>query len=271
MAPVDIHRHTPAGTLASPLTPVSTPDASSTPSQTPTTQNPSTETLPTRTYRHRRVVLGVLSFAAVSLWVYHVNHAPSIPNAALTQRASAATLPSAGKPSPSALISSVLTQAKAYAAANGTYTGFTPAEPPGVLVGAAGPGMVVSVRSATSCLYSGVLPSGQKPVLTDATGSACTAAAINAARAALAREATASVSDQKSTLTSTATQVLADLQAFSLSSAGTFKTVPSNLTIAGVTILHRSSAAITVRITSGSSCETLRVPATLTGTSTGTC
>jgi hypothetical protein len=208
------------------------------------------------TYRLRRAGLTVLTVVGLGFWLYHSNQPAPQVSSALAQSSVATTIVS----DPSALIQSVLTQGEDYVAVHGTFTGFNPTEPSGVLIGAAGPGMVVSVQSGSACLYSGILPSGPRPVLSDPSLQACTPALVAQAKSTLAAEALANASDNQATLSSSAAQVESALRTWSLASGADFSKAPSSLGIAGTTVLSRTASQMVVKIASGPACEILTVP-----------
>ena len=238
----------------SPATPAISSPTPATPAADVST--PASATPPIATFRRRRAILAFAAFAVVGLWLYHVNQpATTAPQALSALDQTATTLPA----SPTTLIQGVLSQALSYQQVHGSFTGFAPAEPAGVLVGADGPGMVVSASSGTTCLYSGILPSGQKPVLSDPSGQACTPALVAAAKATLAAEATASARDAQATLAATAAQVQSAMVTFAAAGHGSYALVPSSLGIAGTTVLSHSPSQVAVKVSSGSACEILTI------------
>ena len=80
---------------------------------------------------------------------------------------------------PQEQIAAILQLGEQWVNAHGNFDGFAPTLPSGVLVGASGPGMVVSVKSGSACWYSGILPSGTKPIYQDQTNSACSVGLIS--------------------------------------------------------------------------------------------
>jgi hypothetical protein len=241
----------------------STPSQGLPPVQTPTaavTTTPDTPAEPTarapRSYRHRRLGLTMLSFAALGFWLYHAN-VPTTPLSSTSALDQQATVTAPVIASPMATIKSVLTQATSYKTTHGSFTGFAPVEPSGVRIAAAGPGMIVSVQSGTTCLYSGVLSSGVRPVLSDTTGQACTASLVAQAQATLSAQSTATAKDVRATLAATAKQVESSLLTWSLVSSGTFNQVPASLGIPGAEVVSRSTRAVTIKISVDGSCEVL--------------
>jgi len=169
---------------------VDAPEAADSPSEeepldeaepTPPTSDPADEVARAlAVHRRRRAVAVSLVVLGAAGVLYQMNR-PTGPVVTPTRTADAATAPSARGE-----ITAILKLARQWQIDHQSFTGFAPQVPSGVLIGAAGPGMVVSVYMNNTCLYSGVLPSGQKPIYVDTTNSACTQAAINAATQTLA-------------------------------------------------------------------------------------
>ena len=236
-------------------TPSAPPPVTPTAPVAPVTTEPARTTRSLSHYRARRAALSLVVVAIFGLWFYHTNAPSSTTSSGLDQTAPGSVA------DPSAAIQMVLTEAKSYLGAHGTFNGFDPVEPSGVLIGAAGPGMVVSVLSGSTCLYSGVLSGVTKPVLSDPTLSACTATLVASAKTALANR-TASVLAHRTTLASTQNQVTDLLSTWSLATGNSLAGVPSDLRIAGAKVLSVSSTQAVVRINTGPRCEMLTVPAT---------
>jgi hypothetical protein len=260
MAPLQIRRTAPDSSA-----PATVPAKTAPASENQATPGPTPRAYSVSTFRLRRGMLTLMALGVLGLWLYHVNAPASKSQATLTQATSPGTIAD-----PEATIQSVLTQGEAFETAHGSFTGFNPSEPRGVLVGAAGPGMVVSVRSGTTCLYSGIISATVKPILSDSSLSACSAALVASAKATLQSETNANTADQRATLGSTASQVETALRTWALASGGTFANVTSSLRIAGTAVLSRSATRVVVKITSGTSCEVLTVPSSAQQTPTTT-
>jgi hypothetical protein len=267
MAKLQIRRAAPDSSTPAATSPAkpATPAAKTTATSPEITADPTPRHYSVSTFRLRRGLLSLTVLGVLGFWLYHANAPASQPQATLTQ----AVAPGAVA-DPEATIQSVLTQGETYETAHGSFTGFNPSEPRGVLVGAAGPGMVVSVHSGTTCLYSGIISGTVKPVLSDSSLSACSASLVASAKATLQSETNADKADQRATLGSTASQVENTLSTWSLASGGTFANVTSSLRIAGTAVLSRSATRVVVKITSGSSCEVLTVPSSAQQTPTTT-
>jgi hypothetical protein len=127
-------------------------------------------------YRRRRAItaLALVGLSGGALWMVNRPSATPVVSGVLSSA-----------PTARAQIDAVLTEAAAWKQAHGTFSSFSLAVPAGVRIAAWGPAMVVSVSMNGTCLYSGIYPSGPKPVLVDSTRSACTDAAITKVRSAL--------------------------------------------------------------------------------------
>lgn len=123
----------------------------------------------------RRRALALVALGVVGVYGFsHLNRGPVVvsPNASTHA-------------TPQDEIAAVVQLGQQWLSAHGNFDGFAPSVPSGVLVGARGAGMVVSATGGSTCWYSGILPSGQKPIYRDSTNSACSRVLINKVVSAL--------------------------------------------------------------------------------------
>ena len=210
-------------------------------------------------YRLRRGALAFLVIAGLAGAVYFANRPQAPVSTVYGPAASVST--SAG---PQAEMQQILAAGKSWQSTHASFDGFILVLPKGARVGAAGPGMVASVQSGSTCLYSGVLPSGVKPVLTDPTGSACTDSLVAQAKASLAAQATQATESTSTKLASLDQAAVRDVRNFATMASPVtpdLSGLPVSFGIPGVTVVARTSSSATLRIASSTDCEMQVVPA----------
>ncbi len=254
--PLHLRRSTPAPAPSEPARPAPDPViTASTPVSATEPDAPSAPRQPgIMAYRRRRALVATLSLAAVVAWIVETNVTTSGPTTVTALDQSASTPLSIS--SPSSVLGAIVTDAQSYALAHGTFTGFTVSRP-GILVGAAGAGMVASYRTGSTCYYTGILPSGVKRVLVDPTGSACTTSAVAAAQSALASDRLDPASAQASLaqLSARATSLLSGWSR----SAHSFASL-TTLGLPGTAIRTVTADQVVIAVHAAGACATLTVP-----------
>jgi hypothetical protein len=134
--------------------------------------------------RRRRVAAVVLVTIGIGV-LYHLNHSSQSPTSGSVLSPAASSAASATQE-----VASVLTLARQWELTHASFVGFKPVLPVGTLIGISGKAMVVSSDSGGVCAFSGIMPTGLRPVYIDSTGAACTQSLINKTLPELARLST---------------------------------------------------------------------------------
>ena len=204
----------------------------------------------TAKHRRRRAVGVGVALVLVVLTLYRLNANST------TSTTQAMSLPA----TPREQVSALIVAGQHYNTLHGTYSGFAPDAPTGVRVGAAGAGMVVSVKQAGQCFYGTVTPTGVSPVRTDPTGSACTDALIAKATQALATQTNAQSTDVQAQMLNTASAAALAFKSEVATGVVVSRLVGHDLVPnATVTSVDATSGEAVVTLTTSDACEVVHV------------